>query len=135
MQVLAWLSDLKIQSDCHLQNLFIDELVNRWNKQIENNNHILLLLEDDKIIGFVSYVIYIPQTIPYSAPDIEILNIYITPTLRRMGFGKLLCESLFSEIRQIHSNKIIVWILEEDIQAKFFYEKLGFYSTFNTRLV
>lgn len=131
MQVRAWSSDdLNIAPEFKLQHLFINALIKKWQEQFENHTHTLILLENDKIVGFISYIINIPKNLTHFTPDVEILNLYVVPTMRRQGFGKMLLESLLNEAKQMHSNRVIVWISKEDNQTQLFYENLNFYPTF-----
>lgn len=56
----------------------------------------------------------------------EIWGIYLLPDYWNKGFGSLLIEWGIKELRKRNYNKVTLWVLEDNYQAKNFYEKLGF---------
>lgn len=57
---------------------------------------------------------------------IEIWRIYILPAYWRTGVGTKLMTWGMNEIRNEGFKKAELWVLEENLRARHFYEKLGF---------
>lgn len=56
----------------------------------------------------------------------EIWGIYLLPSFWRQGIGKELLQWGINDLRNKGYNKISLWVLEENINARKFYEKMGF---------
>lgn len=57
----------------------------------------------------------------------EIWGIYLLPQYWRMGVGSELIQWGINELRKRSYKEITLWVLEENIRARRFYEKIGFY--------
>lgn len=115
-----------------LDNLSIDERERLWKTLIEDNVGILVLEESKNLIGFVSFC-------PSRDQDVEPTNvaeisaIYLNPDSWRKGFGKLLCNAAIEELRKSGYHEVTLWVLDDNQQAKQFYEKMGFINSFDTK--
>ena len=56
----------------------------------------------------------------------EIVSIYFLPEYIRKGFGRHLLKRCVDELNKMGFDKILLWVLEENIPARKFYEKNGF---------
>jgi GNAT superfamily N-acetyltransferase len=56
----------------------------------------------------------------------EIVSIYLLPEYFGRGFGKPLMEAAAAELKKTGYKFIYLWTLEENRQARKFYEKCGF---------
>lgn len=56
----------------------------------------------------------------------EIWGIYLLPEYWKMGIGSELINWGINELKKRNYNKVILWVLEENISARKFYEKIGF---------
>ena len=59
----------------------------------------------------------------------EIVSIYFLPEFAGMGYGSLLLEAICDELRETGYNKAFLWVLEDNVRARRFYEKNGFVCT------
>lgn len=59
----------------------------------------------------------------------EIISIYLLPDYMGKGYGKTLLKSAISELKMQGFENIFLWVLEENIRARHFYEKSGFVPT------
>lgn len=56
----------------------------------------------------------------------EIVSIYFLPEYIGKGFGKPLLQRCVSELEQRGFERVILWVLEDNLAARRFYEKNGF---------
>lgn len=56
----------------------------------------------------------------------EIVAIYFLPEYMGRGYGKYLLERGIQELKSMGFENILLWVLEENIRAREFYEKFGF---------
>ncbi|WP_269477392.1 GNAT family N-acetyltransferase [Hominibacterium faecale] len=59
----------------------------------------------------------------------EIISIYLLPDYMGKGFGKALLESALAELKKQGYKDVFLWVLEENLGARHFYEKEGFSAT------
>jgi len=59
----------------------------------------------------------------------EIISLYFLPEYMGKGYGRLLLQSAVSELRKMGFDKVFLWVLEENQNARYFYEKCGFVQT------
>ncbi len=59
----------------------------------------------------------------------EIVSIYLLPDYIGKGYGKILMDAVLSELKRQGYEKVFLWVLEENIRARHFYEKYGFLPT------
>lgn len=89
-------------------------------KQFQNGQHFLLLKDDEKAIGFLSYELNC-----YNIQKLKIHKIYVLPTEQGKGLGKLLIDKAL-EIAIAQNQKAVFLNVNKYNKARFFYEKLGF---------
>ena len=65
----------------------------------------------------------------------EITDFYVEPFFKGEGIGKALIEYVISEMKLLDVRKIFLWVLEENIAARKFYEANGFRPTGETGLI
>lgn len=88
--------------------------------QFQNGQHFLLLKDDDKAIGFLSYELNC-----YHTQKLKVHKIYVLPNQQGKGLGKLLIEKAI-EIALAHHQEAVFLNVNKYNNARFFYEKLGF---------
>lgn len=59
----------------------------------------------------------------------EIISLYFLPEYMRKGLGRLLLQAVVSELKKMGFDKVFLWMLEENRNARQFYEKCGFVQT------
>ena len=63
------------------------------------------------------------------APEWELENIVVAPTVRRTGLGKRLLDALLTQARETNSDAVFLEVRESNIAARSLYEKIGFQLT------
>ena len=56
----------------------------------------------------------------------EIVSVYLLPEYTGKGYGRKLMETAMCELRKQGFDKLLLWVLEENTNARRFYEHLGF---------
>lgn len=59
----------------------------------------------------------------------EIISIYFLPEYMGKGYGRLLLQTVVRELKEMGFDKVFLWVLEENHNARQFYEKCGFEQT------
>ncbi|MDE6530624.1 MAG: GNAT family N-acetyltransferase [Lachnospiraceae bacterium] len=95
-----------------------------WASNIEKEGmNTLVLIEDGMFIGTSSYC----KSRFSDFSDLgEIVSIYFLPQYIGKGYGKLLLDAVIEELGQLGFDEIFLWVLEDNLRARKFYEKAGF---------
>ena len=101
---------------------FLNELSAPDNPQ-KSSNEEFVIIENGKYIGTSTVRAARDETMSGWG---EIATIYLLPKYFGKGFGKPLLENSISELARMGYDKIYLWTLEDNIQARKFYEKNGF---------
>lgn len=56
----------------------------------------------------------------------EIVSLYLLPDYVGRGYGKKLMEYVLGELKKLGYSDIFLWVLEENVRARKFYERFGF---------
>ena len=108
---------------------YLDELSEtNWSDKL-SDNHLcdsFVLIVDDKYIGTSSIC---PARDESMQGWGEIISIYLSPDYYGRGYGKLLLDTVISELVKLGYNKIYLWVLEDNMRARSFYEKYGLIPT------
>ncbi len=59
----------------------------------------------------------------------EVISIYLLPEYIGKAYGRHLMEFAVSELKKQGYEKIFLWVLEENVRARRFYERFGFSLT------
>ena len=59
----------------------------------------------------------------------EVVSLYLLPEYTGRGYGRQLLERAVTELNALGYEQILLWVLEENLNARGFYEKLGFAQT------
>lgn len=95
-----------------------------WAKAVDRDSmHTLLLLEGDCIVGTASYC---AARFPEFAGFGEIVSIYLLPQYMGKGYGRPLLNAAVAGLKQLGFAQMFLWVLEENVRARKFYEKAGF---------
>ncbi len=116
-----------------LDNLSIDEREKLWKTLLENNASIIVLEDNNDLVGFVSFCPSRDEDVN-SQKIAEISAIYLSPDKWRKGFGKMLCDAAIEELRKSDFTEVTLWVLDENQQARQFYEKMGFINSTNFKI-
>jgi L-amino acid N-acyltransferase YncA len=115
-----------------LDNLSIAEREKTWKELLENNVSVVILEEDNNLVGFISFCASRDQD-ANSEVVAEISSLYLNPDNWRKGFGRILCNAAIDELRKTGYNEVTLWVLDDNQQAKQFYEKMGFIGSFDVK--
>ncbi len=58
----------------------------------------------------------------------EIVSVYLLPAYMGKGYGRALLRRCAAELRAMGFRRILLWVLEENMRARRFYENNGFAS-------
>ena len=83
----------------------------------------LVLLEDGEYVGTCSFSAARSPEYPGSG---EIISIYLLPEYTGRGYGAMLLETALCELGKQGYDDVYLWVLEENWNARRFYEKNGF---------
>ncbi|MBR4083085.1 MAG: GNAT family N-acetyltransferase [Lachnospiraceae bacterium] len=67
--------------------------------------------------------------------EVEICEFYVEPFFKGQGIGRELLEHVITESKESGKSRIFLWVLEENVSARRFYEANGFYASGETCLV
>lgn len=111
----------------YLKNLSVVERKQLWYELISMGVKILVIENNEQIVGFASVCQY--RAVEADQTHGEISAIYLHPDFWRKGLGTRLSHAALLELKQMGFNEIFLWVLEENNQARRFYESIGFSST------
>lgn len=86
----------------------------------------LVCIVDGKYIGTSSFCKSRFEQFPDCG---EIISIYFLPEYMGKGYGKKLLETSILELKKLGFDELFLWVLDDNIKAKNFYEHLGFLQT------
>ena len=99
----------------------------RWVNGINANGRTDIgAFEGDRIVGTASFCTSRWKKFPKSG---EIVSIYLLPEYIGRGIGAGLLEKCMEELEWEGFRSVILWVLEENVRARLFYEKHGFTAT------
>jgi RimJ/RimL family protein N-acetyltransferase len=83
-----------------------------------------IIFKDNEAVGLIC----IGKCRDTDQPDTcgEILGIYLLAEYWNIGIGSELINWGLNELKKRNYNKVTLWVLEENINARRFYEKIGF---------
>lgn len=109
---------------------FNDLLVINLFEEYRNNPTSLenMLVYDDGIVKGVINRIFVEDAV-------EICEFYVEPFFKGNGIGKKLIQHVISEARMKNKRKIFLWVIEDNLSARKFYENNGFTASGETCLI
>ena len=99
----------------------------RWASSINRTGMNNLVLTDGDII--VGTSCYCASRWDKFADHGEIVSVYLLPEYTGKGYGRKLVEAAISGLRSLGYDKVLLWVLEENTNARHFYEHLGFVNS------
>ncbi len=100
-----------------------------WAPNIDNPSWTTLVCTDNgKIVGTSSFC---ESRLEQFQGWGEIISIYLLPNYIGKGYGKMLMEATLSELKTQGYENVFLWVLEDNMRAKGFYEHYGFLPTDN----
>ncbi len=108
-----------------LSEEYLDSLTaDRWANRLGRAGRCVLVAEfDGKLIGTANYG---EARMSEYAGQGEIYSIYFLPEYMGKGYGSQLMSAVIVELHKLGYDDIFLWVLEDNICARKFYEKIGF---------
>ncbi len=105
-----------------LDNLDRNKKVEKWRKNY-NIGNVIVAEEDGIILGYCRY----DDNAVYTNNDIdsEINALYVDYDKLGNGIGRKLVEYVMNDLKNKQKNKMVIWCLEKNQNARKFYEKMG----------
>ena len=99
----------------------------QWASHIEQTDRKnLVMVQDEMIIGTSGFG---KSRMEEMNGWGEIISLYFLPEYMGKGYGRLLLQAVVSELKKMGLGKMFLWVLEENRNARYFYEKCGFVQT------
>lgn len=128
LQVCCWQSAYKeIFPTEKLKSLSLKEKeliwLERLNRPVDNHSRTQLAEFNDEIIGFCSFGI---------VDDFEnnangtIFAVYFSERFWGKGYAQILMASALQELKALGCKTVSLWVIENNLRARAFYNKLGF---------
>ncbi len=115
-----------------LDGLSIPQRTQQWYELLKSGVTILVLEINNQIIGFASVCAFRDGFADNSQGEIS--AIYLHPDYWRKGLGAKLCAAALNELSKLGYKEVLLWVLEDNSQARRFYENLGFELEGKTKL-
>jgi ribosomal protein S18 acetylase RimI-like enzyme len=107
------------------EDVFDDPIIESAAQEFLNDprHRLVVALDNDVVVGFVSAVIYVHPDKP--APELWINEIGVAPTYQRQGIGKALLQYLLEESKQLGCTE--AWVLTDraNLAAMAMYKSAG----------
>ncbi len=99
----------------------------RWASNIDSQDwKTLVCVDNGRIVGTSSFC---KSRFEQFQDWGEVISIYLLPGYIGKGYGKILMEATLSELKMQGYENVFLWVLEENIRARGFYERFGFLLT------
>ncbi len=96
----------------------------RWALHIEEaGRRNLVMVRDGMIIGTSGFGKSRMQNMQDYG---EVISLYLLPEYMKKGYGRQLLQAVISELENMGFDKVFLWVLEENRNARRFYERFGF---------
>lgn len=126
IKISGWQTAYKgIIEDDFLDNMNINEEIEKRKKNIKNGADIIVAELDNEIVGFCLYRDYIKNQEENLDADCEISSLYVKTELKRKGIGKKLMNYVINDLKSKRKKKMILGCLKDNYPSRAFYEKMG----------
>ena len=96
----------------------------------EQSGKLLLATDNNRVIGLIAGTIKLqtPEDLLESNPTVDgrVTELYVSPSYRNSGIGKILMEKMEAYLIERGCNAIRIFVFESNVLARNFYEKLGY---------
>jgi ribosomal protein S18 acetylase RimI-like enzyme len=126
------MTDIKLlgSADAHVLDnvagdVFDDPIIHATAREFlaDPRHRLVVALDNDLVVGFVSAVIYLHPDKP--APELWINEISVAPTHQRRGMGKALLRAMLDEAKQSGCREAWVFTERENMAAMAMYKSTG----------
>ncbi|MEM6836420.1 MAG: GNAT family N-acetyltransferase [Cyanobacteria bacterium P01_C01_bin.120] len=101
---------------------YFEEMLGR--REIEDGG-ILIAEESSSVLGFLAYANALDD-LEITPEQIDVTEIVVLPSARRQGIARALMTELVHLAQDAGTNRIVLNVLEGNLEALGFYESLGF---------
>lgn len=114
-----------IVPESHLSNLSVNDCKQKWAKTLSKsaNGTRVAVMPDGQTVGWTSFG---PSRDSDRQGICELYAIYLDNSHWGQGIGRKLMEDAVSLLRDNGFTTITLWVLQENMRARAFYEKFGF---------
>ena len=117
VQAASWRTTYRgMLSDDYLDNKVDDELGETWSSIELSPQDVVLVAEDEPVVGFIAI---------WCRPDPFIDNLHVLPEKKSQGIGKKLMRAAAQELQRLGHSTVYLWVFESNKAAIGFYERLG----------
>lgn len=102
--------------DAYLDDEVEGELIRHWAKVEFSADDVMLVAEDEGIVGFVAV---------WCQPEPYLENLHVLPDRRSKGVGRGLMAAAARELQRLGHSTVYLWVFETNQRAIDFYEGLG----------
>ncbi len=105
-----------------LDNLDRSKKIEKWKKHY-NTGNVIVAEKNGSVLGYCRY----DDNAYYENTDIdsEIIALYVDYDKLGNGVGRKLFEYVIIDLKNKQKNKMVIWCLEKNENARKFYEKMG----------
>ena len=114
-----------IIDDSFLDNMNINEEIDKRKNNIENGVDIIVAELNNEIVGFCLYRNYIKNSDSYPNANCEISSLYVKSSLKRKGIGTKLMQHVIQKLKNKGKTQMILGCLKENYPSRTFYERMG----------
>lgn len=114
-----------IIDDSFLDNMNINEEIDKRKNNIENGVDIIVAELNNEIVGFCLYRNYIKNSDSYPNANCEISSLYVKSSLKRKGIGTKLMQHVIQKLQNKGKTQMILGCLKENYPSRTFYERMG----------
>ena len=129
VQVRSWQAAYRGRiAEAFLEGLSLEQKVRDWEKVLQSEDCFTLLAQEQDgqvIVGFVTLGPCRDGDAPLEGL-LELRALYIDSGHWRMGLGRKLARLAMEECRRRKVGRLVLWVLESNMEAQLFYRGLGF---------
>jgi GNAT superfamily N-acetyltransferase len=114
-----------IVPESYLRGLSVHDREIEWRRRLTDGTDLILVAEDDNlVVGWLGG----GRSCDADADSacVELHAIYVDPAHWRRGVGRHLWNEFSDQVRDAERAVVTLWVFEENIGARRFYESLGF---------
>lgn len=93
-----------------------------WVRAIRRGTCVMVVEMAETVVGYVTYGLNRARSLPQ---DGEIYELYLRPQYQGIGLGKRMFDAARKDLHRHGCQGLVVWTLDENINANTFYANLG----------
>lgn len=113
-----------IVPQAHLDALSVESRVEKWQENLQGTAfRTYVAVTGPTVLGFAS--IGSTRDDDLGPEDAEVSAIYLLPSHWKQGIGRMLWRAITADAAQNDARTISAWVLEDNLSARSFYERMG----------